>query len=137
VIRWLEMFEDTSGRLVQSEEDAERYIWKFIAENLVQTERHIVDHTRDFDLFLPWLLEIVSNLHVPEAEEPLPIFDLERIYMDAAWTIVMQGYLRPGPRVITGDIRDGYGKGFSLTLKGLQRLAGMNARRGNDHAGVG
>jgi hypothetical protein len=131
------MFEDTSGRLVQSEEDAERYIWKFIAENLVQTERHIVDHTRDFDLFLPWLLEIVSNLHVPEAEEPLPIFDLERIYMDAAWTIVMQGYLRPGPRVITGDIRDGYGKGFSLTLKGLQRLAGMNARRGNDHAGVG
>lgn len=131
------MFEDTSGRLVQSEEDAERYIWKFIAENLAQTERHIVDHTRDFDLFLPWLLEIVSNLHVPEAEEPLPIFDLERIYMDAAWTIVMQGYLRPGPRVITGDIRDGFGKGYSLTKKGLERLASMNARRPSDHAGIG
>ncbi len=131
------MFEDTSGRLVQSEEDAERYIWKFIAENLMQTERHIVDHTRDFDLFLPWLLEIVSNLHVPEDQEPLPIFDLERIYMDAAWSIVMEGYLRPGPRVITGDIRDGYGKGYSLTQKGLQRLATINARRGSDHAGVG
>ena len=131
------MFEDTSGRLVQNEDDAERYIWKFIAENLAQTERHIVEHTRDFDLFLPWLLEIVSNLHVKSEEEALPIFDIERIYMDAAWTMVMQGYLRPGPRVITGDIREGYGKGYSLTQRGLQRLASMTARRHGDRAGIG
>jgi hypothetical protein len=118
-----QMFEDTSGRLIQSEEDAEQFIWKFIAENLGQTERHIVEHTRDFDLFLPWLLEIVSNLHIGEEKEALPIFDLERIYMDAAWTMVTEGFLRPGPRVITGDIREGYGKGYSLTRKGLQRMA--------------
>ncbi|MEA2553152.1 MAG: hypothetical protein QOJ65_1328 [Fimbriimonadaceae bacterium] len=117
------MFEDTSGRLVRSEEEAVAYIWKFIAENLVQTDRHVTDHSRDFDLFLPWLLEITSNLRVPESEEPLPIFDLEGIYMDAAWSMVMQGYLRPGPRVITGDIRDGYGKGFSFTRKGAKRFS--------------
>ena len=119
------MFEDTSGRLIQSEEDAEQYIWKFIAENLAQTDRHITEHNRDYDLFLPWLLEIVSNLHVSTELEPLPIFDLERIYMDAAWTMVMQGFLRPGPKVVTGDTRDGYGKGFALTHKGIQRLASM------------
>jgi len=119
------MFEDTSGRLVQSQQDAEAYIWKFIAENLAQTDRHVVEHSRDYDLFLPWLLEIVSNLHVAEEKEPLPIFDLERIYMDAAWNMVMSGDLRPGPRVITGDTHDGYGKGYSLTVKGRQRVAGL------------
>ena len=119
------MFEDTSGRLIQSEEDAEAFIWKFIAENLVQHDRHIVEHNRDFDLFLPWLLEIVSNLHVGESAEALPIFEIERIYMDAAWNMVTEGFLRPGPRVITGDIRDGYGKGYSLTAKGRQRIAAV------------
>ena len=116
------MFDDTSGRLVQSQEDAEEYIWRFIFENLAVTERQIVEHNRDYDLFLPWLLEIVSNIHVKTEHEPLPIFELERIYMDAAWQMVMEGVLRPGPRVITGDIRDGYGKGFSLTRKGIAEL---------------
>ena len=119
------MFEDISGRLIQSEEDAEAYIWKFILENLSQTDRHITEHNRDYDLFLPWLLEIVSNLHVRADQEPLPIFDLERIYMDAAWQMVMEGFLRPGPRVITGDIREGYGKGFSLTRKGARHVHSM------------
>ena len=116
------MFDDTSGRLVQSQEDAEEFIWRFIAENLAVTERQIAEHNRDYDLFLPWLLEIVSNMHVKSEHEPLPIFDLERIYMDAAWQMVMEGHLRPGPRVITGDIRDGYGKGFSLTRKGTEEM---------------
>lgn len=116
------MFEDRSGRFVQSQADAERYIWSFIAENLGHEDAHLLEHSHDFDLFLPWLLEIVSNQHVNINEETLPIFDLERIYMDAAWSIVMEGYLRPGPRVITGDIRDGYGKGFSLTVRGLEKL---------------
>ena len=119
------MFDDVSGRLIRNEEDAEEFIWKFIAENLAQTERHIVEHTRDYDLFLPWLLEIVSNLHVASEPQLLPIFDLERIYMDAAWRMVMEGYLRPGPRVITGDIHDGLGKGYSLTRKGTERMASI------------
>jgi hypothetical protein len=127
------MFDDTSGRLVQSQEDAEEYIWKFMAENLMVTERQIVEHSRDYDLFLPWLLEIVSNLHVSADREPLPIFDLERIYMDAAWQMVMDGNLRPGPRVITGDTRDGYGKGFSMTRKGLDHIRPM--LRSRSHAG--
>lgn len=122
------MFDDRSGRFVQTEEEAVRYIWSFIAENGLATDRHIVEHSRDFDLFMPWLLEIVSNQRVLEDEEALPIFDLERIYMDAVWSMVMQGYLRPGPKVITGDIRDGYGKGYSLTRKGLQRLESGGTR---------
>ena len=96
-----------------------------MAENLAQSDSHVGEHSRDFDLFLPWLLEIASNQHVQEGEDPLPIFDIERIYMDASWSLVMQGYLRPGPRVITGDVRDGYGKGFSLTVKGLQRMESL------------
>ena len=116
------MFDDPSGRLIQSQEDAEEFIWKFIAENLAQTERHIVEHTRDFDLFLPWLLEIVSNLHISAETKAMPIFDMERVYMDAAWNMVMEGYLRPGPRVITGDINEGYGKGYSLTRKGVEHV---------------
>jgi hypothetical protein len=119
------MFEDTSGRLIRNEKEAQEFIWKFIAENLVQTERHIVEHTHDYDLFLPWLLEIVSNLHVDDDLDTMAISDLERVYMDATWGLVMEGYLRPGPRVITGDIRDGYGKGYSLTRKGTQHISSL------------
>lgn len=123
------MFDDISGRLIQSEEEAEIFIWKFIAENLAQTDRHIVDHSHDFDLFLPWLLEIVSNLNVPGENELLPIYEIEHVYMDAAWSMVMAGHLRPGPRAITGDIHDGYGKGFSLTRSGRQKLPSMARKR--------
>lgn len=119
------MFEDPSGRLARNVDQAERYLWTFMQENMSVTERHIAEHSRDFDLFLPWLLEIVSNQRVSHDQDVVPIFDLERIYMDAAWSLVMQGYLRPGPKVVTGDIRDGYGKGYSLTIKGLQRMESL------------
>jgi hypothetical protein len=116
------MFDDNSGRLVQTVADCERYLWAFMAENLRSTDRHIVAHSHDFDLYLPWLLEIVAN-QVGDRTDALPIVEVQRLYMEAAWNLVMQRALRPGPRTINGDpLKDGYGKGYSLTETGLKRL---------------
>lgn len=116
------MFEDCSGRLVQSVSDAECYIWKFIAENRFAADHHILERSFDFDLYLPWLLEILEYQKADRGGA-LPIIDIQRLYMDAAWDLVLQGYLRPGPRTISGDpLRDGYGKGYSLTDRGRSRV---------------
>jgi hypothetical protein len=117
------MFEDCSGRLIKTVEDAECYIWRFMAENQSTTDPHILAHSHDFDLYLPWLLEILEYQKT-DRSGALSIIDIQGLYMEAAWDLVMQGYLRPGPRTISGDpLRDGYGKGYSLTTRGRQRLA--------------
>jgi hypothetical protein len=116
------MFEDCSGRRAGCVQDAECYIWKFIAENMSATDQHILAHSHDFDLYLPWLLEILEYQKVAQGEAK-PIIDIQRYYMEAAWNLVMKGYLRPGPRTINGDpLKDGYGKGYSLTELGYCRL---------------
>lgn len=116
------MFDDCSGRTVKSVPDAECYVWKFMAENLSAKDPHILEHSYDFDLYLPWLLEILEY-QKGDREGALPIIEMQRLYMEAAWNMVLQGYLRPGPRTICGDpLRDGYGKGYSLTEKGLAKI---------------
>ncbi|HVT12516.1 MAG TPA: hypothetical protein VHE55_09630 [Fimbriimonadaceae bacterium] len=93
-----------------------------MAENLAATDRHILEHSHDFDLYLPWLLEILEY-QKSDRSNNLPIIEIQRLYMEAAWDMVLQGYLRPGPRTISGDpLKDGYGKGYSLTEKGRQKL---------------
>lgn len=120
------MFEDKSGRLASSIEEAEKYLWSFIAENLTVTDPKVREHTHDFDLYLPWLLQIFER-HGDQPGEKLSMMELQSLYMDAAWKMVEEGYLRPGPRVIGGDQpRDGYGNGYSLTGKGKQRLSGKS-----------
>jgi len=117
------MFEDCSGRLVRCLDEAEAYVLGFIVENLAQQDRRISDRSHDFDLYLPWLIEIVENHHVKGEEEAPEIVNLERLYMDAAWSLVMKGTLRPGPRTTTSENpRDGYGKGFSLTVSAQAQL---------------
>ncbi|HVT12518.1 MAG TPA: hypothetical protein VHE55_09640 [Fimbriimonadaceae bacterium] len=117
------MFEDRSGRLASTLEEAQEYLWKFIAENRTVTEPKIREHTHDFDLFLPWLLQIFDR-HGEQPGEKLSLIELQSLYMDAAWDMVEQGFLRPGPRTIEGEQpRDGYGNGYSLTLKGKRRLS--------------
>jgi hypothetical protein len=117
------MFEDCSGRRAQCVADAERYIWKFIAENLTATDRHVREHSHDFDLYLPWLLEILEYQRGGRDTLELPIIEVQGLYMEAAWMLVMEGFLRPGPRSIMGDpLKDGYGKGYSLTTKGRERI---------------
>lgn len=116
------MFEDCSGRMVQNVSDAECYLWKFIAENLSASDRHVREHSHDFDLYLPWLLEILEY-QKGDRDRALPIIEIQRLYMEASWDLVMRGFLRPGPRTISGDsMKDGYGKGYSLTEKGRVRV---------------
>jgi hypothetical protein len=120
------MFEDKSGRLANSVEEAEAYLWKFIAENLAVTDVKVREHTHDFDVYLPWMLQIFER-HGEQPGEKLTMIDLESLYMDAAWRMVEEGYLRPGPRTIGGEQpKDGYGNGYSLTAKGKKHPALAN-----------
>lgn len=116
------MFEDKSGRIVRNVEEAEAYLWRFIAENQTITDTRMLAQSHDFDLFMPWLLQIFDTQgHQPN--EAMTLLEMQRLYMDAAWALVMEGYLRPGPRTISGSqTSDGYGKGFSLTGKGLEKV---------------
>ncbi|HTQ10997.1 MAG TPA: hypothetical protein VMI31_13055 [Fimbriimonadaceae bacterium] len=117
------MFEDKSGRLATTIEEAEIYLWKFIAENLAITDQRVKTQSHDFDLFLPWLLQIFDR-HGEQPGEKLSMTDLNSLYMDAAWSLVSQGYLRPGPRMIDGEQpKDGYGNGYSLTAIGKHRIS--------------
>lgn len=116
------MFEDRSGRLATNIEEAQTYLWKFIQENLGVTDPKVREHTHDFDLFLPWLVQIFER-HGEQPGEKLTMLELHSLYMDAAWDLVEQGFLRPGPRTIGGEhTRDEYGNGFSLTASGRAKL---------------
>jgi hypothetical protein len=116
------MFEDKSGRLIKNVDEAEVYLWKFIAENRTMTDTRMLAKLYDFDLFMPWMLEIFDTQgHQPN--EAMSLLEMQRLYMDAAWRLVMKGFLRPGPKQIGGEsIHDGYGKGFSLTQEGLEKV---------------
>ncbi|HJP83717.1 MAG TPA: hypothetical protein VJ835_09460 [Fimbriimonadaceae bacterium] len=117
------MFEDCRGRLARSLQEAEDYILDFIVENLAQRERRIVEKSHDYDLYLPWLMEIVENQRITVEEHCPEIVELECLYMDAAWSLCNKGYLRPGPRRTNSEnARDGFGKGYSLTLMGRTML---------------
>jgi hypothetical protein len=117
------MFEDRSGRLATTVDEAVAYLWKFIAENSQITEARVKEHSHDFDLFLPWLLQIFDR-HGEQPGEKLAIPELESLYMDAAWHMVELGFLRPGPRAIGGEQpKTGYGNGYSLTAKGREELS--------------
>ena len=117
------MFQNPKGRLVRTLPEAEEYLFEFIAENRRATEKRTIEKSHDFDLYLPWLAEILDNIHEQE-NEPFTMEQLHRLYMDAAWELVMTGFLRPGPRAINGDAPSAtsYGQGFALTTKGEDRL---------------
>ena len=117
------MFDDCRGRLAQNLQDAEDYILDFIVENLAQKERRVVEKSFDFDLYLPWLMEIVEYQQIEKDQRCPEIVELESLYMDAAWSLCNKGILRPGPRRTNSDNpRDGYAKGYSLTLIGRSML---------------
>lgn len=117
------MFDDSRGRLARSLQEAEDYILDFIVENLAQRERRIVEKSYDFDLYLPWLMEIVEYQRPKSTDRGPEIVELEGLYMDAAWSLCNKGYLRPGPRRTNSENpKDGYGKGYSLTLMGRTML---------------
>jgi hypothetical protein len=116
------MFDDPSGRMARTVQEAQEYLWRFIAENRKVTDPRMLDKQGDFDLYLPWMLEIFDRIG-PQPDEKLEIHELQELYMDAAWDLVGQGLLRPGTRAIGGDQpKLGYGNGYSLTARGRERL---------------
>jgi len=109
----------TSGQVVKDEAEAQEFIRSFLKFERTHRDELAKNKEHDYDLYLPWLMEVVIN--APETDESRPPADLDRVYMDAAWGLVTAGYFRPGPRRGTGDGGgDGYGKGFALTAKGSE-----------------
>ena len=119
------MFDDTSGRMARTIQQAEDYIFCFLSDNecMCKESAQAAQRSHDYDLYLPWLLEVVENQHLENDSSAPKVADLDHLYMDAAWSLTQQGFLRPGPTRITGDSGgQGYGKGFTLTQKGRDRL---------------
>lgn len=112
----------TNGQVVRDEAEAQEFIRSFLKYEREHRDELAKNKEHDYDLYLPWLMEVVVN--APEREESRPPAELDHVYMDAAWSLVTDGIFRPGPRRVTGDGgSDGYGKGFSLTNKGREWLA--------------
>jgi len=107
----------TDGQKARNVQEAAAYIREFMQFERDYPEQINRGKDHDFDLYLPWMMEVVNN--APEEEGSRPPTELDALYMDAAWALVQEGYIRPGPRTVSGDNPpDGYGKGFSLTPKG-------------------
>ncbi|RYG46735.1 hypothetical protein EON79_09365 [bacterium] len=106
------------GRIVKDLAEAQDYIRVFVRRGYDETDpggpQH--RHSEDYDLLVPWLWENVSNARVENP--PLEGNALERLYMEAAWSLVVKGYFRPGPRSVMGGGHGADGKGYSLTYEG-------------------
>ncbi|MGV3614390.1 MAG: hypothetical protein ACO1SV_03550 [Fimbriimonas sp.] len=110
----------TKGHACKTMEAAEAYLREFIIETLKDPTGPMQRHSMEYDLYLPWLHEDVWSSPSPDGGNGR-LADLDRLYMDAAWSLVQQGYLRPGPRKISSHVRPtDYGKGYSLTYKGMR-----------------
>lgn len=107
----------TKGQTVRTVDDAEAFILDFLRFGTEHADEIATNKAHDFDLFLPWMMEIVVNAdESPDSQHPVL---LDSLYMEAAWSLVQKGYLRPGPRKVSGqDLAAGYGKGYSVTAKG-------------------
>lgn len=110
------IFDEKMARSVTTREEAPAAIKDFIREGLNPHSRHnVVERSRGYDLYLPWLLEVIEYVQPLEDREHLAIPSLHRLYMDAAWDLVMQGLLRPGPKDISsGADANAYGRAYSL-----------------------
>jgi len=108
-------FDSRMARSATSSLDAEHSLLDFIREGAASySPHHIGQHSRGFDLYLPWFMEIVGGESLPGVGS-LGLPELGQLYMDAAWSLVMKGVLRPGPKFVNVDVSgDVYGKGFSL-----------------------
>lgn len=111
----------TRGLLVRTIDDAEAYLREFIWETLQDPKGSLQRHSHDYDLYLPWVHEEIRNAPPPPGYEMHGAVLVDRMLMDAAWSLVQKNILRPGPRAVSSEVRpDDYGKGFSLTPPGTE-----------------
>lgn len=115
------------GLKVESVEEAKTFLHEVVRQVRTDPGGCIARGSGDYDVFLPWLWELTENSpHRGEALRARP--QLEQVYMDAAWALVMDGYLRPGPRKIHAQTRPSdFGVAYSLTVAG-QKWAGVEER---------
>ncbi len=111
-----ETFDDRLARSATTADQAEQCLLDFIREGIVADSTHnIHKHSQGFDLYLPWFMEVIEYRTPFEDQQALGIPELQRLYMDAAWRLVMKGKLRPGPKLVGDPVsHDAYGKAFSL-----------------------
>ena len=108
-----------NGRRAKDFDEASAFIKDFLRHTLEETSESGYGKSYDFDLYLPWMMDWILNVPHEKEEEFTPTHELETLYMEVGWELVMQGFLRPGPRGTNGEVPGGsYGKGFSLTGKG-------------------
>lgn len=106
------------GAEVANLDEAVEFIRGFILELRHDESGRMRRHSREYDLFLPWLWEEIttSGTHLEPTHTKL---ETNELYMEAAWSLVQQGFLRPGPPKTTSEAPAGdYGKGYTLTIKG-------------------
>lgn len=106
------------GADVATVEEAEGFVKAFIVELRNDASGRMRKHSREYDLFMPWLWEEITNsgTHLAPTHTKL---ETNELYMEAAWSLVQKGYLRPGPPKTTSEDAGGdYGKGYTLTFKG-------------------
>jgi hypothetical protein len=111
-------FDERKARGATTSDEAQEAIIEFIREGQDAQSRHnVANKSQGFDLYLPWLIEVIEYVEPLDDKEPLPILQLHRLYMDTAWSMVMKGILRPGPRTLSGAGESNtYGRAFSLIL---------------------
>jgi len=104
-------------------DDAEAFVREFIRAVREDPKGPMQRHSHDYDLYLPWLVEEVRNAPPVEGCQESARSKADSIFMDVAWSLVVKGYLRPGPRKVSSEVRaSDYGKGFSLTATGCDWL---------------
>lgn len=106
------------GADVTTVDEAEGFVKAFIRTLRDDASGRMRRHSRDYDLFMPWLWEEIttSGTHLEPTHTRL---ETNELYMEAAWSLVQKGYLRPGPPKTTSQDAGGdYGKGYTLTFKG-------------------
>ena len=110
-------FDEHLARSAKTVDEAQQAIIEFLREGQnAQSQHNVVDKSHGFDLYLPWMMEVIEYVKpAPGDEEPLRVPELHRLYMDAAWGLVIKGLLRPGPKALTGGSESGaYGRAYSL-----------------------
>ncbi len=109
-------FDERQARGARTLDEAEQSLLDFIREGeLPDSQHHVKKYSRGFDLYLPWLILVLESRPAYPDVEPLDLSELQGLYMDAAWDLVLKGVLRPGPRLAEEETdTTAYGRGYSL-----------------------
>lgn len=109
-------FNEQQARSATTIEEAEQNIRLFILEGKNdESQHHVRERSKGFDLYLPWLIEVIEYVQPLPDKGAIGILELQKLYMDAAWSMVMKGVLRPGPKMATGASEThAYGVGYSV-----------------------